>query len=206
MTVQRGVRPATRRVAEVSSTAQRRTRSLPAGRRPPRPRLLLGHVHHRLHDPHRPVRRPLHVPASARARSSRPRIIGARAHARSPRSPAGGSRSHRGRPLVQPHGHAGHLGDGDLRLRRRRCCRSGCCSCPRDYLSSFLKIGTIAAARRSARSSPTPSSRRPAINHVFLARRARSCRGRSSPSSSSPSCAARSAASTPWSPAAPRPR
>ena len=25
-----------------------------------------------------------------------------------------------------------------------RCCRCGCCSCPRDYLSSFLKIGTIA--------------------------------------------------------------
>ena len=25
-----------------------------------------------------------------------------------------------------------------------RCCRCGCCLCPRDYLSSFLKIGTIA--------------------------------------------------------------
>ena len=24
-----------------------------------------------------------------------------------------------------------------------RCCRCGCCSCPRDYLSSFLKIGTV---------------------------------------------------------------
>ena len=39
--------------------------------------------------------------------------------------------------------HRARLGGDGLRLRRRRCCRSGCCSTPRDYLSAFMKIGTI---------------------------------------------------------------
>ena len=77
--------------------------------------------------------------------------------------------------------------------------------CPRDYLSTFMKIGTILLlalgilvvlpplqhAGDDARSSTAPG---------------RSSRASSSPSPSSPSPAARSAGSTPWWPRAPRPR
>ena len=76
--------------------------------------------------------------------------------------------------------------------------------CPRDYLSSFLKIGTIALLIVGVIVAH-PRLQAPAINHTSWAA-ARSCPGPSSPSSSSPSCAAPSPASMPWSPRAPRPR
>ena len=77
--------------------------------------------------------------------------------------------------------------------------------CPRDYLSTYLKIGTIAMLAigiffvhpHSADGSRSPSTSTAA---------ARSSPGRSFPSSSSPSPAAPSPASTPSSAPAPRPR
>ena len=72
--------------------------------------------------------------------------------------------------------------------------------CPRDYLSSFLKIGTIVAAgRRRDRRQPAArgAGGQPPLRR---GRRARTSTARSSPMSSSASCAARSPASTRWSP------
>ena len=71
--------------------------------------------------------------------------------------------------------------------------------CPRDYLSSFLKIGTIALLVVGVIVA-NPTLEAPAVNpHFADGRRARTSTARSSPTSSSASCAARSRASTRWS-------
>ena len=82
-----------------------------------RPRQLVGHVHHRLHDPDRAVRRPVHVPASARARSSR-RRSSAPSASWPPRSPGNwipGSPLER---LLLAHARADDPGARRLRVRR----------------------------------------------------------------------------------------
>ena len=88
---------------------------------------------------------------------------------------------------------------GGLRLRRRRCCRSGCCS---------ARATTSRASSRSARSScwsagvivANPEARGP-DDQPALRRRAAgpTSTGRSSLMSSSASCAGRSRGSTRWS-------
>ena len=56
----------------------------------------------------------------------------------------------------------------------RRCCRCGCCSCPRDYLSSFLKIGTIALLvdRRDRRQPEAPGA---GVQHASSSAAGRCC-------------------------------
>ena len=121
----------------------RTARARPARRgRAARPRQLVGHVHHRLHDPDRAVRRPVHVP--------HPQGQGRRgvAHRRGRRAGRDGRRR------------AGSPARRSSRTSRSRASRRSCAIavygfvasvlpvwlllCPRDYLSSFLKIGTIA--------------------------------------------------------------
>ena len=77
----------------------------------------------------------------------------------------------------------------------RRCCRCGCCCAPRDYLSSFMKIGTIVLLvdRRDHRQSRAARCRRSPSSPAAAGR---SFRARCSRSASSPSRAARSPAST----------
>ena len=77
--------------------------------------------------------------------------------------------------------------------------------CPRDYLSTFMKIGTILAARAGdpARAAAAPHAGADASSWTAPGR---SSRGSSSPSPSSPSPAGRSAASTRWWRRAPRRR
>ncbi len=78
--------------------------------------------------------------------------------------------------------------------------------CPRDYLSSFLKIGTVALLV-GAVIVANPELKAPPVNeHLCRRRRARTSTGRSFRSASSASCAARSPAFTPWSPPARRRR
>ena len=77
--------------------------------------------------------------------------------------------------------------------------------CPRDYLSSFLKIGTIALLVVGVIVA-NPALHVPAGQPHLRRRRPDLRRAASSRSCSSASCAAPSPASTPWSPPAPRPR
>ena len=77
--------------------------------------------------------------------------------------------------------------------------------CPRDYLSTFMKIGTILLLALGIL-LVLPPLRMPARHAVRRRHRAGLRRASSFPSPSSPSPAARSAASTRWSPRAPRPR
>ena len=76
--------------------------------------------------------------------------------------------------------------------------------CPRDYLSSYLKIGTIALLIVGVL-VVHPHLKMPAVTQ-FIPAAARSSRASSSRSCSSPSPAAPSPASTRWSARAPRPR
>ena len=77
--------------------------------------------------------------------------------------------------------------------------------CPRDYLSSFLKIGTIALLV-GAVIVANPKLEAPPINHVYADGGGPISTGRSSRSASSASCAARFPAFMPWSLRARRPR
>jgi carbon starvation protein len=76
--------------------------------------------------------------------------------------------------------------------------------CPRDYLSSFLKIGTIGLLVIGTLIA-NPKLEAPAINHTFLGGGPTS-RGRSSPFLFITIMCGRSAGSTPWSAAARRRR
>ena len=77
--------------------------------------------------------------------------------------------------------------------------------CPRDYLSSFLKIGTIALLVVGV-CVANPTLEAPMVNHQFASGGGPYFDGPIFPMSSSASCAAPSRGSTPWSPRARRPR
>ncbi len=78
--------------------------------------------------------------------------------------------------------------------------------CPRDYLSTFLKIGTILLLVVGVVIA-NPKLQAPAVSPVLrIAAAAPTSMGRSSLTSSSASCAERSRASMPWSLRARRPR
>ena len=154
----------------------------------------VGHVHDRHDDPARAVHGPVHVPASARAdrRSDD--------HRRDRAAPGGhrlGKPDCRRRPSGR--GSRSRASSSSSRWRStassRPCCRSGCSSAPRDYLSSFMKIGTIAflvvgGHHRQSRAADA------GVQRSSPAAAARSFPGRCSRSRSSPSPAARSRGST----------
>ena len=77
--------------------------------------------------------------------------------------------------------------------------------CPRDYLSSFLKIGTILLLVAGVIVA-NPMLEAPSVSPYFATAAARISTGPFSPMSSSASCAGPSRAFTPWSPRARRPR
>ena len=171
--------------------------TLPAGVTQADSRQLVGHVHDRLHDPDRAVRRAVHVqdPQGARRRGVADRRgRGARRHGRRHLDSRLAARA-----LFSLSRERRRSSRSASTASSPRCCRSGCCSARAIILSSFLKIGTIALlvggvivanpeARRRRRSTPSlPEAA------------ARTSTARSFRSASSASCAARSRASTRWS-------
>ena len=107
------------------------------------PGQLVGHVHHRLHDPDRAVRRLVHVPdpqgAGRRGVAHRRRRACWRR-----RSPAAWIPGSPLEPFFSLVARPDDLRARRLRLHRRRCCRSGCCS------------ARATTCRASSRSAPSP--------------------------------------------------
>ena len=157
-------------------------------------RQFLGHVHHRLHHPHRPFRRLVHVPPPQRAHC---RGVADRRRATLAAMVAGDwiPGSPLGRRILADQGADGVRPDAPT-ASSRRCCRCGCCS---------ARATTCPASSRSA-PSPCSSSAvfvanpvlpSPMLEPVFQQRRPDVPRRHCSRSCSSASCAARSPASTP---------
>jgi carbon starvation protein len=95
-------------------------------------------------------------------------------------------------------------GRSSLTASRRACCRAGCCSRPRDYLSTFMKLGTIIALAAGC-FLVLPDLQMPALTK-FVDGSGPVVPGNCFRFASSPSRVARSAASIRSSPAASRRR
>ena len=109
-------------------------------------------------------------------------------------------------PLFLPVARRHRLRAGRLTASSRPSCRSGSCSAPRDYLSTFLKIGTILLLVAGRDRRQPQASGAPGQPLLRVRAAGPTLTGQSSPMSSSASCAARSRAFTPWSHRARRPR
>ena len=128
------------------------------------PGQLLGHVHHRLHHPHRAVRRPVHVP-HPQGHVVEASLIGA----------AGVLAA-----TVAGNWIPGSRWSRMFSLGKRQTVLALCgygfvasvlpvwlLLCPRDYLSSFLKIGTIALLVVGVFLA-NPELPSPTVNHDFV--------------------------------------
>ena len=133
---------------------------------PGRPRQLVGHVHHRLHDPDRAVRRPVDVPHPQGA--GRRGVAHRRRRSRSARSWSAGWMP--GSPLERvllAHPRPDHRRPRASTASSPPCCRSGCCSARATTSSSFLKIGTIALLVVGVFVA-NPALHAPPVNEVFV--------------------------------------
>ena len=160
-----------------------------------RPRQFLGHVHHRLHHPDRPVRRPVHVPhpqgADRRGVADRRRLACWR-----PRSPATGFPARRWKPYFSLTQGTDRPRPGGLRLHRLGAAGVDAALPARLPVELPQDRHHRSAGRRRVRRQPDAAV--PDGQHGLLQRRADLSRRHLSRSCSSASCAGPSPASTPW--------